>query len=249
MDRRERMRRLLAAYREGRVPEEEAISRLEELSFVRLGHSTLDMARPVRTGRGEVVFAEGKKTEHLLEIVEVFLSRGENLLVSRVREDQLGPLLERFPRLVYHAEARCCTHVASPPPPCAHRVGVVTGGTSDVPVAEEAAITCEFYGVGVERVYDVGVAGINRLLARLEEMRSLRALVVVAGMEGALPSVVAGLVDRPVIGVPTSVGYGAALEGMTPLLAMLTSCVPGLAVVNIDNGFGAGYLASLIARL
>ena len=176
-------------------------------------------------------------------------AHGQNALVTRTTREAYQRVRESDPSARYHNLAAAITSTRAAPSPAATPIAVVTAGTSDLPVAEEAAITAEFYGNPVKRVRDVGVSGIHRLLARLDDIRGARVVVVVAGMEGALPSVVAGLVDKPVIAVPTSVGYGAAFGGVAALLGMLSSCASGLAVVNIDNGFGAGYLANMINRL
>jgi NCAIR mutase (PurE)-related protein len=207
----------------------------------------VDHHRGLRDQFPEVVLALGKTPAQVAAIAERLVERGGRLLVTRATPEHAAAVLAILPDAVYHDQARAVTLDRRPPP----RVGgiaVVCAGTSDLPVAEEAAITAEMMGNDVVRMADVGVAGIHRLLHRLPELREARVLVVVAGMEGALPSVVAGLVDTPVIAVPTSVGYGASFGGLAALLGMLNSCAAGVAVVNIDNGFGAGYMASLINR-
>ncbi len=205
----------------------------------------MDHHRALRRGFPEVVLGEGKSSEQVVAIAERLAAGSDRLLVTRVDVDTYRAVKERLPDARYHAEARAVT-LDRGGEPRRPGVAVLCAGTSDLAVAEEAAVTAEVMGSQVERFYDVGVAGIHRLLDKLEPMRSARALVAVAGMEGALPSVVAGLVAAPVIAVPTSVGYGASFGGLAPLLAMLNSCAPGVAVVNIDNGFGAGYLAAVI---
>ena len=217
--------------------------------FENLGHSTIDHDRLRRTGTAEVVYGEHKTPAQVAATFQAVAERGHDALATRVSESAAEATLAAVPPAVYHPEARLLTFKQRPSTPLATRVAVVTAGTSDRAVAEEAALTAEFYDSPVLRISDVGVAGVHRLLARVDEIRSARVVVVVAGMEGALPSVVGGLVSKPVIAVPTSVGYGASFGGLAALLGMLNSCASGVGVVNIDNGFGAGYLASIINRL
>ena len=223
-----------------------------------LGHTTLDLERETRTGAAEVVFGQNKSAEQIVEIGTALLNAGQNLLATRIDADKAELVLEGLAGLSaslnssisYNEAARAI--VCRPfetPEKVTTSVAVVSAGTSDGPVAEEAALTCEFLGNPVLRINDVGVAGLHRLLSRIEEIRSARVIIVVAGMEGALPSVLGGLVDKPVIAVPTSVGYGASFGGLSALLGMLNTCASGVSVVNIDNGFGAGYMASMINRL
>ena len=239
---------LLGAVRDGRLSLEEARARLGGVATEELGFATLDHAREVRTGWPEVVFGGGKTPEQVAAIAERIAARGQNVLVTRAGAEAFSRVAARLPHAVYHESARCITVESSPLEPLPGRVAVVCAGTSDVPVADEAALTASFQGATVDRIYDVGVAGIHRLLARAPDLRAADVVIAVAGMEGALPSVVAGLVAAPVVAVPTSVGYGASFEGLAALLAMLNSCAAGLAVVNIDNGFGAGHLACTILR-
>jgi hypothetical protein len=239
---------LLRAVRDGRVSPEEAAERLRSLPYEDLGFAKVDHHRALRRGFPEVVFGAGKSPEQILGIAERIVSRGQNLLVTRTTADVHGLLQARFPEASWHEVARMVSIVSSPPVRLPGHVAVVCAGTSDVPVAEEAAATAEFNGAEVDRIYDVGVAGLHRLLDRAEAIRRARVVIVAAGMEGALPSVVGGLVEAPVIAVPTSVGYGASFQGLAALLAMLNSCASGVAVVNIDNGFGAGYMACAILR-
>lgn len=213
-----------------------------------LGHTTLDLARSNRTGDPEVVFAQGKTSEQLADISQAFVRSGEPLLMTRLSEAKAEAVLAKLPQAQYSAAARMLSWRGQAVD-SEHQIAIVAAGTSDFQVAEEARLTCEFYGQQTLAINDVGVAGIHRLFARLAEIRSARAVIVVAGMEGALPSVVGGLVSAPVIAVPTSVGYGAAFGGLAALLGMLNTCASGVSVVNIDNGFGAGYLATLINRL
>ncbi|MEM7201277.1 MAG: nickel pincer cofactor biosynthesis protein LarB [Planctomycetota bacterium] len=210
--------------------------------------AVVDHDRASRCGFPEVVYCAGKEPPQAVAISEEILSRSPRVLLTRATEAHAAALLARWPAADHHARARCV--VIDPEPlPRRGRVVVVAAGTSDLPVADEARVTAATMGADVELITDVGVAGLHRLLARVDRLRRAHAIVAVAGMEGALPSVVAGLVDRPVFAVPTSVGYGAHLGGLTALLAMLNSCAAGLAVVNVDNGFGAGFLAAQINRL
>ena len=216
-----------------------------------IGHTVVDHDRAARTGAGEVVFGEGKTAQQIRDIVATLVSHGTNALVTRIDPAKFAQAKALgLPESAQYADdAQVLTCMVNAPETAAGTVGVITAGTSDQPVAEEAALTAEFFGNPVMRISDVGVAGLHRLLARLPEIRSARVLIVCAGMEGALPSVIGGLVDKPVIAVPTSVGYGAAFNGMAALLGMLTSCASGVAVVNINNGFGAAHLANSINRL
>ena len=242
------LRNLLEEVREGRLSPAEAAERLKSLPFEDLGFAKLDHHRALRRGFGEVVYGGGKTDEQAVAIVERIASRGQSVLVTRTHAGVRDALAARGIDARFHDTGSCLTVVRTPPEPLPGRVAVVCAGTSDVPVAEEAAITAEFHGATVDRVHDVGVAGLHRLLESAPTIRRASVVVVAAGMEGALPSVVAGLVDVPVIAVPTSVGYGASFQGLAALLAMLNSCASGVAVVNIDNGFGAGYLACSILR-
>jgi hypothetical protein len=239
---------LLKAVRDGRVSPEQAAERLKSLPYEDLGFAKVDHHRALRRGFPEVVFGAGKSPEQIVAIAEKIAGRGQNLLITRSTPEVHALLAARHPSARWHEAARCVSIVSAPAPPLPGRVAVVCAGTSDVPVAEEAAVTAEFHGAEVDRIYDVGVAGLHRLLDRAEAIRRARVVVVAAGMEGALPSVVGGLVEAPVIAVPTSVGYGASFQGLAALLAMLNSCASGVAVVNIDNGFGAGYMACAILR-
>ena len=245
----DRLCRLLDQVAKGELTADAALEECRSLPFEDLGFAKIDHHRPLRSGLPEIVFGEGKSAEQLIEIARCLRDAGHGVLITRLAADKAAVVVEAVRDLTYLPEAR----VAVLPAPQAEPVGrgvilVLAAGTSDLPVAEEAALTAEFLGNRVERVYDVGVAGIHRLFAHAAQIRSAGVLIVVAGMEGALPSVVAGLVDKPVIAVPTSVGYGASFGGLAALLAMLNSCAAGVTVVNIDNGFGAGAAASLINR-
>lgn len=240
------VRKLLSQVKAGRLSVDDAAARLKDLPFAELGYATLDHHRALRFGFPEVVLGEPKTVDQVVGIVEALAARKQPVLVTRLQPDKAEALLRRFPKGAYHPVARIF-HLKQGRMR-AGRVAVVTAGTSDIPVAEEAALTAEAMGATVLRVNDVGVAGIHRLLAKREVIQSAHAVVVVAGMEGALASAVGGLVGIPVVAVPTSVGYGANFKGVSALLAMLNSCASNVATVNIDNGFGAGFYAALISR-
>ncbi len=240
---------LLQKVRDGKVSPGEAARRLRDLSVEDLGFARLDHGRGLRCGFPEVVFCQGKRPEEAAAIGERIYKKSGKVLLTRASEEVFRLLSARVPQAAWHERARCVT-ARSPGSPGQGEglVAVLAAGTADLPVAEEARITAEMMDARVRTFYDVGVAGIHRLLGHMEDLRRARALVVAAGMEGALPSVVAGLVERPVLAVPTSVGYGASFGGLSALLAMLNTCAAGVAVVNIDNGFGAGFMAALINR-
>lgn len=240
--------RLLADVKAGRLSPARALARLGDLPFEDLGFARVDHHRALRRGFPEVIFGAGKTPAQVTAIAERIAAHGQGVLVTRVSQAAQAALRQGFPRARCHELARCVVVPGAPAEPLPGRAAVVCAGTSDVPVAEEAALTLEFLGARVERTHDVGVAGLHRLLERRARLRRADVLVVVAGMEGALPSVVAGLVEAPVIAVPTSVGYGASFGGLAALLAMLNSCASGVTVVNIDNGFGAGYAAATLLR-
>ncbi len=227
---------------------EDALAQLAHLPYEELGFAKIDHHRALRTGFPEVVFGPGKTAEQIAAITERLASASDRVLVTKVAPECFDAVRERLPEAEYHPIARAITIDRLRGAPSRPGIMVISGGTSDIPIAEEAAITAELMGNAVERSYDVGVAGVHRLLDHLPRLRQARVVVAVAGMEGALPSVVSGLISVPVIAVPTSVGYGASFGGLAPLLAMLNSCAAGVSVVNIDNGFGAGYLAALINR-
>ena len=244
-----RLRELLEEIQGGSLGVDEGLRRLGTLPFDDLGHTLLDTHRAVRCGHAEVVYGAGKTPAQVVDIARRILEHHERLLVTRLSEEGARTLCEAVPRARWHPLSHCATVAPDGGPPGTGCVLVVSAGTSDGPVAEEAAITARMHGAHVEELRDVGVAGLHRLLAHTKRLRESNVLVVVAGMEGALPSVVAGLVGRPVIAVPTSVGYGASLGGLAALLAMLNSCAAGVTVVNIDNGFGAGCAAARINAL
>jgi len=235
-----RIKALLEKVRAGSLGLDEALAELRDLPFRDLGFATVDHHRALRTGMPEVIFGQPKTAEQIAIIAAEIVGNGDNVLVTRIDAKKAEAVKEKFADLKYAPLARTASIEVTPI--TSRRwgmVAVVTAGTADVPVAEEAAETLRMQGIEVARIYDVGVAGIHRLLARRPAIEAARGVIVVAGMEGALPSVVGGLTGKPVIGVPTSVGYGAHLDGLTPLFAMLASCAAGLTVVNIDNGFGA----------
>lgn len=243
------IQKLLEAVKSGHLPIEDAMEKLKHLPYDDLGFAKIDTHRSVRRGFPEVIFCEGKTTEQIVEIVKRMMTHNKVILGMRAKEDVFTAIKGITDKVEYNSHARAIIVGTRPGIRYKGTILVVTAGTADMPVAEEAALTAEVLGNRVERLYDAGVAGIHRLLENKEILFSANVLVVVAGMEGALPGVVGGLVDKPVVAVPTSIGYGANFQGLSALLTMLNSCVPGVAVVNIDNGFGAGYLASLINRL
>jgi NCAIR mutase (PurE)-related protein len=241
------LRGLLSRIRRGGLTVEAALERLRDLPYEDLGFAKIDNHRELRRGFPEVIFGEGKSVAQIVAIVERIARRGQPVLVTRVSDETFRRVRAKHPAARYHVEARAIT-VGVPGGRRRGRPGilVLAAGTSDLPVAEEAALTAEVMGNRVEKAYDVGIAGLHRLLAQRGKLRKARVIIAVAGMEGALPSVVAGLVPVPVIGVPTSIGYGTGLKGVAALMGMLNSCSTGLMVVNIDNGFGAGYSAAII---
>jgi hypothetical protein len=214
-----------------------------------LGFARLDIDRLHRRGMAEVIYCAGKTPSQVVRIIAAMKKARHPVLGTRASPELFAEVRKAHPDAVYHAAARCITVEIGRRPAPRGRVAVVAAGTSDLPVAEEAAVTAEWMGARVDRIFDVGVAGLHRLMPHVRRLRRARAVVVVAGMEGALPSVVGGLIDKPLVAAPTSVGYGLSLGGVTALLAMLNSCAPGISVVNIDNGFGAGVCAAMINRL
>jgi NCAIR mutase (PurE)-related protein len=240
---------LLENFRAGKISAADALRAFQAAPVADLGFAQVDTHRALRKGFPEVIYGAGKTADQVVRIAAHLAARERQVLITRVSPEQARAVRKKFKRAVHHEMARCVSIVKAPPPKRAGVIAVLCAGTSDLPVAEEAAVTADVMGNQVERIYDVGVAGLHRLLARQEAIQRARVLVVVAGMEGALPSVVAGLVGRPVIAVPTSVGYGASFGGVAALLGMLNSCGSGVTVVNIDNGFGAGYAASQINEL
>ncbi len=236
---------VLEKVKSGDISVAEAVDELSVLPYEELGFASIDHHRDLRLAFPEVIFGLGKTPEQIAAIAERLLARSDRLLVTRAAPEAYRLVKQLAADAVYHPVSKAIT-VSRSPGPLKPGVAVVTGGTADIPVAEEAAVTAEIMGNRVETFFDIGVAGIHRMLGKLPELRQAHAIVVVAGMEGALASVVGGLVSVPVIAVPTSIGYGASFNGLAPLLTMLNSCAPGVSVVNIDNGFGAGYLAGMI---
>ena len=240
---------LLESVRDGTLSVEEALLRLKMAPYEDIGFAKVDLHRGIRQGVPEVIYGEGKSSEQITGIIETMLRNGQKrILITRLPAETAQVLASRFP-LQYHESPRMGVIGLLPEPDGIGPIVIATGGTSDIPVAEEAVVTAQFFGNEAIRLYDVGVAGLHRLLSRKEELMKATVVIAIAGMEGALASVVGGLVDCPVIAVPTSVGYGASFEGLSALLSMLNSCASGVSVVNIDNGFGAGYLASRINHI
>ncbi|KXZ39113.1 hypothetical protein SAMN05661008_01100 [Alkalithermobacter thermoalcaliphilus JW-YL-7 = DSM 7308] len=244
------LKEILISVKQGHLDIDTALSKLKTLPFEDIGYAKVDHHRSIRNGYPEVIYGEGKTDEQIAGIIEKMMEKGSNILATRIKKETYDYLKNIYPSIQYEELARIIKIENKK----IEKVGkgkilVLTGGTCDIPVAEEAYHTAEFLGNDVEKIYDVGVAGIHRLFNNMDKIMSARVIIAVAGMEGALPSVVGGLVDVPVIAVPTSVGYGANFKGLSSLLTMLNSCASGISVVNIDNGFGAGYLASMINKL
>lgn len=240
--------RILAEFADGKLDRTEASRQLKDLSFEDIGYARVDHARAERLGFPEVIFGQGKTREQIVGIFERLAAKSPNVLVTRTTAEVFGEVRNVFTDAEWHADARIIRLFRDRNETGTGEIAVVTAGTSDIPVAEEAALTAETMGNRVRRVWDAGVAGIHRIMSEKELLRGARVVIVAAGMEGALPSVVGGLVSVPVIAIPTSVGYGASFGGIAALLGMLNSCSSNVTVVNIDNGFGAGFVASLINR-
>ncbi|MEO7299909.1 MAG: nickel pincer cofactor biosynthesis protein LarB [Verrucomicrobiota bacterium] len=240
---------LLKQFRAGGISQKKILRAFQAAPVTEFAFAEVDNHRALRKGFPEVIFAAGKTPSQVVAIASEIYSHEKRLLITRVTEEHVKALKKKFKTALHHELARCVTLEKSHPPSRPGTIAVVCAGTSDLPVAEEAAVTAQIMGNKVEKIVDVGVAGLHRLLRRLDTIRLANVVIVVAGMEGALPSVVAGLVSQPVIAVPTSVGYGASFGGLAALLGMLNSCGSGVTVVNIDNGFGAGYAASQINAL
>lgn len=247
---RTRLHDLLTRVQSGTLDVDHALDQLKTLPYEDLGFARVDHHRALRKGFPEVIFGQGKTAHHIIEIAQRIVTNGQHALITRLDEHKARDVQTALPALRYYTEGRIGSLGEPPQPPSqGGTILVVCAGTADIPVCEEAAVTAELLGNRVDRLYDVGVAGLHRLLGSLEQLHTASVLIVVAGMEGALPSVIGGLVDRPVIAVPTSVGYGASFNGLAALLAMLNSCASGVTVVNIDNGFGAAAAATLINRV
>lgn len=243
-----KIKSILEHIKSGEINVDDAFEKLKDLPYEDLGYANIDHHRQIRTGYPEVIYCEGKSIEHVVGIVTAMLKKDVNVLATRASKEVYEALKHLHDDIIYNKDARIIIFKKHEFEVSKHKVLIATGGTSDIAVAEEAALTAEVLGSNVIRLYDVGVAGIHRLLSRKDIIDQASVIVAVAGMEGALASVIGGLVDVPVIAVPTSVGYGAHFNGLASLLAMLNSCASGIGVVNIDNGFGAGFLASTIIR-
>ncbi len=243
------LEKLLTDLRKGDITIDEALEKLKTFPYTDLGYARIDHHREIRTGYPEIIYCAGKTVEQVAGIFKVMAAKENNVIGTRATEEMYEYVRKNIPEVVYYREARIISVQKRNPEIPEASIAVITAGTSDIPVAEEAAVTAELLGNKIVRIYDAGVAGIHRLVDKLPEIRKCAVIIVIAGMEGALASVVGGLVDKPVIAVPTSVGYGASFGGISALLAMLTSCSAGVTVVNIDNGFGAGFSASMINRM
>lgn len=245
----DQLKSLFELVSQGKLTSDEAFAMINNQGFDELGYAKIDTHRQQRTGYPEVIFCAGKTVEQVSGIIERMMGHGTNILATRACKEMYDAVKVFCPEAAYYPLSKAIVVKRQQLPKTESYIAVVTAGTSDIPVAEEAFLTADIFGNRVEMIHDVGVAGIHRLYSRLDLIRGARVVVVVAGMEGALPSVVAGLVDKPVLAVPTSVGYGANFFGLSALLGMITSCASGIAVVNIDNGFGAGFMAGMINRL
>jgi len=239
---------LIEKIRNNEITDDEAISILKKLPYEDIDFAIIDHHRPLRTGHPEVIYSEGKSPEQVKEIAEKLFTNNSVVMATRASNELYLYLKPFFDKITYNAHGRIIIIGKITQPVTDKRILVITGGTTDIPVAEEAAVTAEAMGSPVDRLFDVGIAGAHRILSRIDLLQGANVIVAVAGMDGALPAFAAGLVSRPVIAVPTSVGYGASFGGISALLTMINSCAPGVATVNIDNGFGAGYLAAIINR-
>lgn len=243
------LEKLLIQVQKGELSPKDALKILKDFPYEDLNFAKIDHHRELRRGFPEMVFGAGKTDTQILKIAEAILKKGSNLLITRVEPKVYTKIKKQIPKARYNSLAKAIYLKQKNPPPGKGRIVIITAGTSDIPVAEEATVTCEILGNEVDKIYDIGVAGLHRLFGELGTIKKARVIITAAGMEGALPSVIAGITEVPIIAVPTSVGYGTSFKGIAALLAMLNSCPGGLAVVNIDNGFGAAYIASLINHL
>lgn len=244
------IRKTLEAVKSGELSVEEALLSIKKEPFTDIGYAKVDLHRGIRQGAAEVIYGAGKTAAQMLGIIGTMLENEvQTILITRLSAEKAELMQQRYPQMTYHKDAQIAVIGSFPVPDGLGKIVVATAGTSDIPVAEEAALTAEAHGNEVVRLYDVGVAGLHRLLAHMDEIMSASVIIAIAGMEGALASVIGGLADCPVIAVPTSVGYGASFGGVSALLSMLNSCASGVSVVNIDNGFGAGYLAGMINHM
>lgn len=243
------MRHILENLQAGKLQIEDALKEIKNHLFEDIGHTRIDHNREERTGAAEVIFGQSKTSKQILEITEKLIEKKSNVLITRIDKEKASLITKSFSDAIYHETAEICSITLKRPSILKNTIAIVSAGTSDQKVAEEARITAEFYGNPVHYVTDAGVAGLHRLMADIDDIRKASVVIAVAGMEGALASVVAGQVSSPVIAVPTSVGYGASFNGLAALLAMMNSCASGVSVVNIDNGFGAAYQAFMINRM
>lgn len=243
------IKKILNSVRQGDLSPEEAYEALKDFPYQDLGFAKVDHLRELRKGYPEVIYGPGKNVDQIVRIAEAICKKGSNLLITKVEAPVFTQIKQKLPHLDYNDLAKAAYFRQKDPAAGEGKIVIITAGTSDIPVAEEAFVTCQILGNETEKLYDVGVAGLHRLFGEMERLKEARVIITVAGMEGALPSVVAGITNIPIVAVPTSVGYGASLRGLAALLAMLNSCPGGVGVVNIDNGFGAAYLASLINHL
>ena len=245
----EQIRQILESVRSGDTNIETALDNLKNLPFEEMGFAKLDHHRTLRRGFPEVIYCEGKTLDQIEMITTKMAEKGSLVMATRATEEMFLRIKNNCPQAVYHESARIVLTGEIPEPKVTKKITVITAGTSDIPVAEEAVITARVMGNPVDYIYDIGVAGMHRLLSHREQITNANVVVVVAGMEGALASVVGGMIEKPIVAVPTSIGYGASFDGLAALLSMLNSCAPGVAVMNIDNGFGAGYYAGLINQM
>lgn len=241
----EKLKKILLKFREGKKSMNEVLDELKILPFAPLKYANIDHHRNIRAGFPEVVFGKGKNMEHLVEIISEMKKHYKKFMLTRIEEEIAEKICKTFPELIYFKEAKIIAH--RPKDAGKKEIAVISAGTSDMSIAEEAAVTLEILGVGAERIYDVGVSGVHRIIPKLKIIQRCKLLIVIAGMEGALPGVIAGMTGKPVIGVPASIGYGTNFEGVTPLFTMLNSCSP-VVVTNIDNGFGAAFFSMLVLR-
>jgi len=245
----EEIKKILQEVKNGSSSVESAMDQLRDLPFEDIGFAKIDHHRELRTGYPEVILCSGKTIAQITKIIAIMYEKGNNILATRANPEIFNAITDQFPEAIYNETAKAIVIKRKNIESSVSYISIVTAGTADIPVAEEAAVTAEMFGNRVERIFDVGVAGIHRLFQNIDVIRGGKVIIAVAGMEGALPSVLGGLVNKPIIAVPTSVGYGANFQGLSSLLTMLNSCAAGVSVVNIDNGFGAGYIASMINKL
>jgi len=243
------LKKILESVRNGTLTPEEALDELKDFPYQDLGFAKVDHHRELRKGFPEIIYGLGKTVDQIVQIAQSILEKKSNLLITKVEQAVFSQLKKEMPQLEYNDLAKAAYFRHNTKLTGKGKIAIITAGTSDIPVAEEAYVTCEILGNDTVKLYDVGVAGLHRLFGEMDKLKEARVIITVAGMEGALPSVVAGITNRPIVAVPTSVGYGASMKGLAALLAMLNSCPGGVGVVNIDNGFGAAYLASLINHL